>query len=129
MQLSFSANGAPAAVQDSINTQAKESRGDVVAWPVAAAVRDYVNAQLRGVPADASVSVKVDVSVNLSGIPKKKVVGAVTTVDGTREILDGQPIEGRVESTVAGVPIGEGVQLGGGMLPVSPVERRARSSK
>lgn len=89
MQFTFSANGTPAAVQDSINTQAKDAaRGTDSAWPVAAAVRDYVNEQLRGAPADASVSVKVDVNMSLTGLPKKVVRGAVTTAEGATEITD-----------------------------------------
>lgn len=127
MQFSFSSSGAPAAVRDSINTQAKGTQTAAGAWPVAAAVRDYVNEQLRGAPENESVSVKVDVTVTVSGIPRKKVVGTVTTADGTREITEeARPMEGRVESTVRDVPIGDGAQIGGDLPPVARVERRAR---
>lgn len=124
MQFSFSASGAPAAVRDSINSQAKAaSRG--AGWPVAASVRDYVNAELRDAPADASVSVKVDVSVNLTGLPKKAVIGAVTTAAGTTEIIDAST--GVTESTVGDVAIGDGVQVGAGSPPAKPIVNRRKS--
>lgn len=88
MQYTFSASGTPAAVRDSINSQAKSAgRGTAHGWPVAAAVRDYVNAQLDGAPSEATVSVQVAISATITGVPARDVIGAVTTSEGTREIL------------------------------------------